>query len=338
MKVLCYFSTYNRYDTTLALTIYSIAMQTRVPDHLIIYDDNPIDKTRKFWEEATFQHLMRLISQKGISWDIKPGWKKGAHHNHETANMLKDYDANWMIDDDHCPEPNCLEELLKEFKDGVGAVGCKIIPPGTPITDLPANAINKIDDLYVPNIQWFNWQGKPKEVEHIYSSFLYRPGIVHHDTRLSSVVFRGETMFTYSLFLKGYKLIVTPKTLMWHLPASGGIHDGQANDNWTHDQLLFNRWLLFKKMGKFLVVLKNGKGDHVVFRKEILPKLQEKYGDKLLIAVAFKDVFEGVPNVVSYLDIEEFINIEDYNIYALGLQLDFKGTLAQLYEKMYLNS
>jgi len=337
MKILCNFSTYKRYDTTLALTIYAVAMQTRVPNHLIIFDDTPKEQERKFWEEATYVHLMRLVSQKGISWEIRPGWKKGAHHNHETANKMKGYDAVWMIDDDHCPEPNCLEELEKELKDGVGAVGGLIIPPGTPKGPLPPNAGNKIDNLYIPNVQWFNWEGEPMEVEHIYSSFLYRSGIVHHDTRLSSVVFRGETMLTHSLYLLGYKLIITPKALMWHLPAGGGIHAGQDTSNWNHDQDIFNRWLMFKKMKKFLAVLYNGKGDQIVFKKDILPKLREKYGKDLLVAASYPDVFEGEEGLISIQSAEQFVDIKDYSIYEYGDRSDWKDSLSKLYEKFYLN-
>lgn len=335
MKILAAFSTYKRYDTTLPLTILSIALQTRVPDHLIIYDDTPKEVEREFWKEEHYTHLMRLISQKGISWEIRPGWKKGAHHNHETSNKLKGYDAIWLFDDDHAPDPTCLEELIKEFKDGVGAVGGLIIPPGTGKGPLPSNAGNKIDNLYLPNIQWFNWDGEPKEVEHIYSSFLYRPGIVHHDTRLSSVVFRGETMFTHSLYLKGYKLIVTPKAILWHMPAKGGgIHAGQDTSNWTNDQAIFDRWYFFMKMKKFLVVLYNGKGDQVVFKKDILPRLKAKYGKDLMVAASYMDVFEGEECVCSVESVKQFVDIKDYSVYDVGDRFKL-GSLKEAYEKLY---
>ena len=340
LKILATFSTYNRYDSILPLTILSIAQQTRVPDHLIIYDDSK--EPREFWKEEKFAYLMTLISQKGISWEINPGWKQGAHHNHETANQKTGYDYVWMLDDDHCPDPTCLEELLKEMKDGVGAVAPLILKPGIPISGLPANVDNKIDNIYAPNMQWFNWRGEPKEVEHLYSSFLYRPGIVHHDTRLSSKVFRGETMFTHSLFRKGYKLIITPKAVMWHLEESRGgcrtqEEDKSNQEKYNSDHIIFMKWLTFQKMNKFLVVLNNGKGDHVVFKKDIYPRLKEKYGDNLLMAVNFRDIFPEEKNLISPADAEMFVNLRDYDVYGLGMRLQWKGPIKELYEKLYFN-
>lgn len=323
MKVLAYINTFNRYATTLPMCILSVINQTRRPDKFIIFDDTKEPKDLR--EIEHYQYLFRLLDQKEIDWEVIFGEKKGAHFSHERANLMG-YDLAWFIDDDCVAEPTCLEELLKEMKDDVGAVGGLILPPQA--GKLPSNADNKIDDLDLPNIQWFNWTGEPREVEHVYSSFLYRCGITHYDLRLSSVAFRGETMFTHSLFLKGFKLIVTPKAITWHFQTIGGIHNGQQIENWQHDEQIFKDWLAFKKTGKKLFVLNNGLGDHFIFRQAIdIPK-------DAVIAVCYPEAFEGY-ELMSIADAQKIVDLKDYDVYKWCAENNWKGTLKDAFIKLY---
>ena len=327
MKVLCYLNTYNRYDSTLPMAILSMINQTYRPDKILIFDDTKEDKARDPRGIEHLNYLFKLMDEKGIAWEYRWGKKKGAHFNHEDANLMG-FDLSWFIDDDHVAEPTCLENLIKEMKDGVGAVAGLILQP--PAHSLPPNADNRIDNLYLPNLQWFKWTGRHKEVEHLYSSFLYRCNIVHHDLRLSSVVFRGETMFTHSLFLKGYKLIVTPNAITWHFQTLGGIHDGQKIDNWNHDQWVFDEWLKFKKTGKKLYVLNGGLGDHYMFLQAIPLDKDAVY------AVCYPDLFKGY-NVISIGDAEKLVDKKDYDIYQWCSQNNWKGHLIDSYKKLYEN-
>jgi hypothetical protein len=306
------------------MAILSIINQTRKPDKFIVFDDTKEPRDPRQTEH--YSYLLKLLSQKGIDWEYIWAEKKGAHFNHEKANMMG-FDLAWFIDDDCVAEPNCLEELMKEMKDNVGAVGGLILQPGA--APLPPNADNRIDDLFVPNIQWFKWDGKHRNVEHIYSQFLYRCGIVHHDLRLSSVVFRGETMFTYSLLLKGYHLVVTPSAITWHFQGQGGIHDGQKADNWNHDEQIFKQWLSFKKTGKKLYVLNNGLGDHYMFKQAIKPESDS------IIACCYPEALGGFPNLISIEEASRVVDLKDYDIYRWCGINGWKGTLVKAFKEMY---
>lgn len=330
--ILAYINTYNRYDTTLATALLSIITQTRKPDHITVFDDTP--EPRDLRQVEHFQYLFTLMTQKGIVWDYVYAQKKGAHFSHEMANMAG-YDMAWFIDDDCVAEPNCLEELEKQMVDGVGAVGGIVMHPGN--GPLPPEAGNKIDDLYIPNIQWFKWVGPPREVEHIYSSFLYRCNIVHHDLRLSKKVFRGETMFTHSFFLKGYKLLVTPQALTWHFESKVGgcrsVEQEKSNkEMYEHDQYLFEKWLAFKKTGKKLYVLNGGLGDHYTFLQAITPEKGS------VIACCYPDIFKDKGyEIISMAQAAELVDPKDYDIYRWCSRNNWEGHIVEAYRRLYEN-
>ena len=328
-NLLCYINTYNRTTTTLPLAILSVINQTHKPDALIIFDDNTEFKNPL--ENPVLKYILDLAMEKGIQWYWEKGQCLGAHHNHERANQMG-YKLNFFIDDDHYLENGVLENLMKEMKEDVGAVGGLILkPPATPLPNWLKS--NKIDELYNgENIQWHTWAGQPKEVEHIYSSFLYRCNIVHHDLRLSRKVFRGETMFTHSLFLKGYKLIVTPDAITWHFESSGGCRsveqDKTNQEMYANDEQIFRDWLNFQREKKKLYVLNGGLGDHYMFRQVITPEPDS------IIACCFPNAFPEY-KVISIAEAERLVDIKDYDVYAWSERNNWKGHLKDAYLKMY---
>ena len=66
-----------------------------------------------------------------------------------------------------------------------------------------------------PNIQW-GLIKELKQVEHLYCSFLYRAGIVDYNLGLSRVAHREETLFTYGIKQKGYRVLAVPDAVCWH--------------------------------------------------------------------------------------------------------------------------
>jgi hypothetical protein len=86
----------------------------------------------------------------------------------------------------------------------LGAVGGAILTPPLSFTDGVTGSIDKIDQE--PNIQW-NIIKEVKEVQHLHCSFLYRAGVQDYNLGLSRVAHREETLFTYGLFQKGYKIL-----------------------------------------------------------------------------------------------------------------------------------
>ena len=194
-KVLCSIATRGRYFTTLPLVITAIMNQTRLPDKLIIFDDN--DEPKDMREEGLYQNLFYVLDSKGIAWEWLFAHKKGQHHIHQIANTMG-YEFVWRVDDDAVPEPNVLETLCKHLADDVGAVGGTIMNPPQPLEYF--NSTGLIENIdREPNIQWGLIKEK-KQVEHLYQSFLYRAGVHDYNLGLSRVGFREETIFTYGLW------------------------------------------------------------------------------------------------------------------------------------------
>lgn len=330
LRILVSLCTRGRYDNYLPMALESVIMQTRKPDHVTIFDDNEVAKDIR--TIPSHNYLLKLMDQKGIEWNYVYGHKKGQHFNDEMANTMG-YDLVWRFDDDEIAEPNCLEEMEKCMVDGVGAVGCLVIQP--PAQPLPNNADNKIDDMYLQNIQWFEWNGKPKEVEHLHSSFLYRAGLEHFDLRLSQVSFRGETMFSHSLFKRGLKLLVNPKAKVWHLQSDTGgcrteSEEQKRNAMYNHDECIFRDWLGFKNKGKRLYVFDNGKGDHYMALSAL------EIPEKSIVACCYPECFKDKDvEIISIADAKKIVDIEPYSIYRWCAEHGWKGHLKDAFKVLY---
>jgi hypothetical protein len=309
------------------MALTSLALQTRKPDHIRIFDDN--ETPRDLRQDKHYWYLFTLLKKKGIDFDVVFGRKKGQHFNDESAN-LSGFDLVWRFDDDEVAEPDCLEKLEAQMTDDVGAVGCLVL--STQYQQAPKTD-NKINDLTLPNLQWFEFEGV-REVEHLHSSFLYRAGLVHFDLRLSQVSFRGETMFSHSLFLKGYKLLVEPKARVYHFQAPGGCRTVQQEDErrklYEHDQWIFEQWLKFQQTKTPLYVLSGGLGDNYMFRQAVTPE------PNAVIATCYPDVFPEY-KVISIEEAMHLVDIKDHDVYAWCAHNKWTGHLIEAYKQMYEN-
>lgn len=320
-KILCSIATKGRYFTTLPMVIESIINQTKKPDKLVIFDDN--DEPQDLRQHFLYQHLFHILNVKGIEWEWLYAEKKGQHHIHQMANSMR-YDWVWRVDDDAIPEPNVLERLSYYLWDHVGAVGGSVITP--PIKLEPLNSTGLLKNIQIePNLQW-GLIDKVKEVEHLYCSFIYRAGIHDYNLGLSRVAHREETLFSYGLFQKGYKLLVIPDAITWHLKnPEGGIRSNQTMQMFEHDELIFKNITNYKD--KKIVVLNCGMGDHIVF-KRILPEIENA------------EIFTCYPEIVPGRPIAEaralFGDIDQWSIYKKMAQWNWTGSLENAYRKLYL--
>jgi GT2 family glycosyltransferase len=320
VKVLCSISTKNRYDTFLPLAIQSVINQTRLPDKLVIFDDN--DDPRDIREDPKYKYLLSVMNFKNLQWEVIFGARKGQHHNHQIANTMG-YDWVWRVDDDNSPEQNVLENLCSYINDDIGAVGGAVLTTEWGIN--PVNATGKIEDLdNEPNIQW-GVITKVKEVDHLHCSFLYRAGVVDYNTRLSKVAHREETLFTYQLKQKGYKNLVVPNTVTWHAKSSsGGIRTDNIKELYDHDEQIFRNILGIEK--KTIVILDCGMGDHVIF-KRVLDDIENPF------------VFSCYPDIIPGKSIGEAIqlygDISSYNIYRKMDQWNWKDSVENAFRKLY---
>lgn len=345
MNVTASISTKNRYTTTLPLTIESIVNQTVPPKQLVIYDDGEFKDLRGI---SPFSHLFPMLMNKGIQWYHLPGGRKGQVFNHQTTLDQCDTEFIWRMDDDNCPEPNCLERLLEEIKKSpdVGAVGGLVIAPNCQ-SPRPSFLTGKIDDIYCPfNMQWYRWMGPVEDVDHLYSTFLYRTEAGRkaggYQRDLSPVGHREETMFSYSIKRAGYKLKVTPLALTWHLREStGGIRSFNDPNLWGHDEQIFAKKLVewgVSPKEYFFVVLDNGIGDHFIF-KSILPELLEKNKNKkVVVSACYPEVFEDIQDITlaSIGDARAaFGDLDQWSIYRWCDANNWKRPLHEAFRIMY---
>ena len=320
-KVLCSVATRGRYFTTLPLVLNAIINQTRPVDKLIIFDDN--DEPQDMRKEMMYQYFFQMLEIKGIDWEWQFAEKRGQHHIHQKANRSR-YDWVWRCDDDAIPEPNVLEMLYHYTGDDVGAVGGSILtPPYMPDTSTVTGLIDNIDKE--PNIQWGIIQ-EEKQVEHLHCSFLYRAGVCDYNLGLSRVAHREETLFTYGLHRKGYKILAVPGAITWHMKnPEGGIRSETKKEMYDRDEQIFRNILQYRD--HTIVVLNCGLGDHVVF-SHILPDIRNPL------------IFTCYPEIVAGKSIEEahylFGDLGPYNVYQKMDQWRWKDSLEKAYRKLYL--
>ena len=321
-KVLCSIATRGRYHTTLPLVLEAIINQTRLPDKLVIFDDN--DEPQDMRVNPIYQHFFQIMDIKGLKWEWLFADKKGQHHIHQKANLMG-YEWVWRVDDDCIPESSVLQTLYSHAAQNsqLGAVG------GAIITGQPINAINStglIDNIDAePNIQW-DFIKQVKEVEHLHCSFLYRAGVCDYNLGLSRVAHREETLFTYGLHQKGYKLLIVPYATSWHLKSpEGGIRSETKREMYDRDEFIFRNFLQYRH--KTIVVLNCGLGDHIVFN-HVLPSIPSA------------EIFTCYPEVVPGRSIAEayhlFGDINQWNIYAKMDQWKWTDNLENAYRKFYL--
>jgi GT2 family glycosyltransferase len=321
-KVLCSVATRGRYYTTLPLVLNAIINQTTLPDKLVVFDDN--DEPKDMREEMIYQYFFQMLDIKKVKWEWLFAGKKGQHHIHQQANTMG-FDWVWRCDDDAIPEPNVLGNLLGYTSlENVGAVGGAILTP--PLNIDCSQSTGKVENINAePNIQW-NQIKKLKEVEHLHCSFLYRAGVHDYNLGLSRVAHREETLFTYGLYQKGYKILTVPHATTWHMKnPEGGIRSETKREMYEHDEKIFKN--LVGHSNNTIVVLNSGLGDHIVF-------------NSILSDIPNPIVFGCYPEIIPCKSIAEaqalFGNLDQWNIYKKMCEWDWKDSLENAYRKLYL--
>lgn len=327
-NVLCNINTLNRYDSTLPLTLMAVANQSVLPKYLVIFDDNEIDIDIR--EITHYRHIFNILTNKGVQWSVAHGAKKGTHYNHQKANKAGT-ELVWRLDDDTVPEPNVLENLLEHMKPDVGAVGGSILTvPGFADSYNWQSITGKIDNIMdEPNIQWYRIT-HPKIVEHLHCSFLYRANVVDYCLCLSRVAHREESLFTWQLHNKGYKVLVIPNTITWHLMNDSGgnrTKDLAKHEMFLQDDVIFRNFVHFKD--NTIVVLNCGMGDHVVF-KHMMHEIKNPI------------IFTCYPEIVPGKSMAEAIqafgaNLDEFSIYKKMLEWNWKFSLEDAFRKMYVD-
>lgn len=320
-NILCSISTRGRYDTTLPLALSSVINQTKKPDKLVIFDDN--DQPEDLRDRQAYTYLFQMLDFYNIRWEVLYGERKGQHYNHQKANNMG-YKWVWRLDDDNIADPNVLETLYNNTGDDIGSVGGSVIVPPN---YTPVIASGKIEAItYEPNIQW-GLVDRIYDVDHLHCSFLYRAGVADYNLGLSRVAHREETLFTYQLKQKGYKNLVVPDCITWHLKnKDGGIRSSDSRkEMYDRDEQIFRN--IVSLDNKTIVILDCGMGDHIVF-KHVLPDIQNPV------------VFSCYPDIVPGRSIAEAVqmlgDISQYNIYQKMDQWNWTDSLENAFRKLYI--
>jgi glycosyltransferase involved in cell wall biosynthesis len=335
----------------------SVINQTYKPKHIIIVDDS--DEIKDLRKEEIYQNIFSNIDRKGITWEVIFGNKKGQVDSHNIVLEKSQTDWIWRIDDDEIAESNVLENLVKNITNNpgrnIGAIGGLVLDPKNDITQIPDGLTNnKIEDVRTkPNIQWFYHKGV-KEVDHLYSSFLYKKSAVPYGycTLLSPVSHREETILTYEIKRNGYKILVDPSATTWHhRSGTGGIRSYVDQNLWNNDESLFDikygLWNIISKNTK-LIVLNNGLGDHFCFAK-ILPEIVNKYKD-LVLSVCYPQIFEDYNKFGKYkienknfklISIRDAIiytnnHLEEHDLYFWMVRNNWDGSIENAFKRIYL--
>lgn len=336
-------STKNRYDTTLPHVLMSVIGQTRKPEKLTIYDDTDHDKRRDLREDPLYNHIFTLLQDKGIGWEVMFGANKGQIFNHQLAIERSPTTWIWRLDDDDWAEPDCLEKLIRNITPKVGAVSSLVLTPGQYVSESIASS--QIQDIYSkPNLQWARFNGV-REVDHFNNTFLFRKEAAAHGypLYLSPAGHREETIFSYEMKRKGWKLLVDPEAVVWHLRnPNGGIRSHQQQEFWNSDEARFTEkmkdWGITPSQSK-LIILDNGLGDHYAF-KPILPALRERYkGKEIILSVCYPEVFSDEPGL-KLISIGEGksldANADAHNVYKWMWDHNWKKSLTDAYRSMWL--
>jgi len=342
--------TKDRYHTTLPLALSAIINQTVKPDKLVIYDDSEQRiEAEQLHATSPYNGLFKMAADKGIKFVVFGTPRAGQVSNHQHCLDTAETEYIWRVDDDEIPEPDCLKELLNTFRDygrggqqrEVGAVAGLVHHPAS-ISPLPAGIDGSLNDLSIGvNLQWHQWNGQIREVDHLYSTFLYRVDAARaaggYPRDLSPVGHREETIFTHSMKRAGYKILVTPYAKTWHLRESGGgIRSFSDNSLWAHDEEIFQQYLKVWNVdlqATKLVVLDLGLGDHFIC-KGIFNDLRRKFPDrKWTLATCFPDVFrdEDVTQI-SIADAKLLLGdrYDNYSVYKYAWERNLERPMAEV--------
>lgn len=229
--------TRNRLDSLINL-IVSITKQTFKDFELIIADDG--DKYNLEYEiSSRFPDLQfKIIQGKRISLPIN---RQTILNNAKTDYVL-------MCDDDHYMRTNCIEVLYDTaIKTNAGIVSA--IWPAPDAITIDYEKVKHLEEYRMDldnidqssNYWWKNgWKtfavfhNEPKLIESQFAGggcVLYRKSVIEKvggfPDYYSSVSFREDTDISYRVFLSGYKVVINPNAIAYHLwEKYGGCRDG----------------------------------------------------------------------------------------------------------------
>lgn len=255
-KITVLLATCDRYLTTLPLTLMSIINQSRLPDKLVLIDDN---KVKEFYNHEILKNILYLLKQKNIEFEYYHGKNKGVVPALSIG--LNNIEDGWVLktDDDNILPYNSIEIFEKNIKDDIGAMGGLILDESyinyqnkNPelISKQVDGIYNKIENIYTElNIQKvLNQDNEIKRVDHLYSNYFFNRSVADdYPENLYPSGHREETIFTYAIRVKGYNLIVIPEIKIYHL----NLNKNNGDSKWIP---IKNEYILLDKLKEYGVI------------------------------------------------------------------------------------
>jgi len=232
----------------LGCLLISLLHQTFKNWDIIIQVD---DADESILQDHLIMSLMKRLEAEGHGWNMIRSHRQGPHMAHQrTLQMAIDKRAKLVcrIDDDIYVEPDYLEKLFNEFladkKCKLGAVGGVYLDPRRKDEEQVAPPDWKTNVEYAGlidhNVPWpyicrYPQGTNPRNMEHLYSSFLYRVEIAKaiggYCKLFSQIGFREESDFSYRFWLAGYQLRVHPEAVGYHFSAPySGVRSMDINE------------------------------------------------------------------------------------------------------------
>jgi len=334
--------TRDRTFTTLPMAVQSVLAQTKLPEKIIIYfDGKPVDITK----HPLWVYITNHIRHKNVQYVFSQTQSVGQVKNHEAARILSTTDLIYRLDDDEIMEPDVLEKLHKVIMsdEQIGAVGPLVLNPNNPPSRPPSFAKNKIEEInfFCINLQWFRpVKSDLIDVDHLHSSFLYRVSASSpYCDKLSIKGHMEESMFSYEIKRNGFKVLVDPKSVVWHYRnPEGGIrsHDAptpeQDSAMFASDEMVFREKIKewgIKPKEFHLISSMFGIGDSLLLRS-LLPEIQKYQNRNLIIVTTHPEIFDGYEVMDPYsadIGLKSIgDNLERYNAYNWCSRNNWQGT------------
>lgn len=215
------------------------------------------DADESILQDHLIMTLMGRLQNEGHGWRMNRSHRQGPHIAHQrTLQMAIDdnkrtkgkYKLICRIDDDIYVQPNYLEKLFNEFLADpnceLGAVSGVYLDPKRADAEQVAPKNYKDDVNYAGlidhNVPWpyicrYPEGTKPRSVEHLYSSYLYRVEVAEaiggYCKLFSQIGHREESDFSYRFWLAGFQLRIHPEAIGYHFSApNSGIRSIDINE------------------------------------------------------------------------------------------------------------
>ena len=250
-KITVFITTCDRYDSTFPLCFLSIVTQTRTPDRIVIVDDG---KNKEFYDNNIIKKILTICKFKNVEVEYLHGQSRGQVPALRLGMSVIEDGWVFKTDDDNVMEPNVLELFEKNIQEGIGGISGVIIDKyALNRSEKDVDMSSNVDDIYSHfNVQMVGIQDNNiKDVEHLYSNYFIRRDLAEDwPEGLEPSSHREDTIFTHTIFRKGYSLIVDPKVRIYHLD------DGPKTGNrkWGKEYTDKNEHLFLDKLREWNII------------------------------------------------------------------------------------